>query len=54
MELELDRNCGNSFVFLIIAEPNNTDNTPLSAASRTIVLQNNKAIYSFHDEQIRQ
>ena len=54
IEIWVDRNDGNGFVFLIInTEPNTTDPTPLPAPG-TSAVWNYKAIYRFHDEQVGQ
>ncbi len=54
IEIWVDRNDGNGFVFLIInTEPNTTDPTPLPAPGTSSVW-NYKAIYRFHDEQVGQ
>ena len=54
IEIWVDRNDGNSFVFLTInTEPNTTDTTQLPAPG-TIAVWNYKAIYRLHDEQVGQ
>ncbi|MCX7110112.1 MAG: hypothetical protein NTX45_08280 [Proteobacteria bacterium] len=54
IEIWVDRNDGNGFVFLIInTEPNTTDTTPLPAPG-TSAVWNYKAIYRLHDEQVGQ
>ena len=52
LELWVDRNDGNGFVFLTInTEPNTADSAPLPPPG-TSVLWKYKAIYRFHDEQV--
>ena len=54
IEIWVDRNDGNGFVFLIInTEPNTTDPTSPPAPG-TSAVWNYKAIYRFHDEQVGQ
>ena len=54
IEIWVDRNDGNGFVFLIInTEPNTTDTSPLPAPG-TSAVWNYKAIYRLHDEQVGQ
>ena len=52
LELWVDRNDGNGFVFLTInTEPNTADSAPLPPPG-TSVLWKYKAIYRYHDEQV--
>ena len=54
IEIWVDRNDGNGFVFLTInTEPNTIDTTPLPAPG-TSAVWNYKAIYRLHDEQVGQ
>ena len=52
LELWVDRNDGNGFVFLTInTEPNTPDPAPLPAPGNSVMWKY-KAIYRFHDEQV--
>ena len=52
LELWVDRNDGNGFVFMTInTEPNTPDTAPLPSTGTSVVWKY-KAIYRFHDEQV--
>ncbi len=52
IEIWVDRNDGNGFVFLVIhTEPNTPDPAPLPPPGTSVVWKY-KAIYRYHDEQV--